>query len=240
MRELRHLISRPTNTEELLTSQQDAPTTMPPPIHISSTIASASTSHLQHTVLIQPPTPPPTFSGLTSEKPLHFLVKLQQYTEAMYGWNTDTLLRNISDYLLATAFEWYTQLRISSSVPHNWSDFQRKFIQQFTSPLRSAQARQQWDQCRQKTEEPINEFIVRLRTLWYEQKPEENESHLVKHVYEKMTPEVLLLVGVHENISLNHLMTKAQQAEQLIFQRKKQAVDAKPATTPSSSLSAPQ
>ncbi|CAF4306029.1 unnamed protein product [Didymodactylos carnosus] len=77
MRELRHLISRPTYTEELLTSQQDAPTTMSPPIHISSTIASASTSHLQYTVLIQPPTPSPTFSGLTSEKPLHFLVKLQ-------------------------------------------------------------------------------------------------------------------------------------------------------------------
>ncbi|CAF1111561.1 unnamed protein product, partial [Didymodactylos carnosus] len=150
MRELRHLISRPTYTEELLTSQQDAPTTMSPPIHISSTIASVSTSHLQHTVLIQPPTPPPTFSGLTSEKPLHFLVKLQQYTVAMYGWNTDTLLRNILNYLL------------------------RK-------------PNKQWNQCLQKTEEPINEFIVRLRALWYEQKPEENESRLIRRIFQSST-----------------------------------------------------
>ncbi|CAF4482431.1 unnamed protein product, partial [Didymodactylos carnosus] len=91
MRELRHLISRPTYTEELLTSQQDAPTTMSPPIHISSTIASA---------FIQ-----------------------------LVGFSTQI------------------------------------FVQQFTSPLRLAQAKEQWNQCLQKTEEPINEFIVRLRIL---------------------------------------------------------------------------
>ncbi|CAF4950646.1 unnamed protein product, partial [Rotaria magnacalcarata] len=42
--------------------------------------------------------------------------------------------------------------------------------------MRRARQEQQWKNCKQEENETINEFIVRLRALWQEQKPNENED----------------------------------------------------------------
>ncbi|CAF0765916.1 unnamed protein product [Didymodactylos carnosus] len=74
----------------------------------------------------------PVYSGKPIEKPRPFLPKLQLYTETIYNWSPETLLRG-SRFLDGTALEWYSQLRLSGRIQPTWLEFQRLFLQQFTS-----------------------------------------------------------------------------------------------------------
>ncbi|CAF4083166.1 unnamed protein product [Adineta steineri] len=170
-------------------------------------------SSLRQTIIIQPPTAAPSFSGSVYDKPRPFLLQLHQYTTSSYGWNKETLFQNIGQFLKGTALEWYTQISTSSSPPTHWDMFQTLFLQQFSSPLRLAQIEQEWKQCTQKSNESINEFLVRLRSLWSEHKPQEKERDLVRHLFAKIRPELVPLIGVLNNPTLENFLERARQAE---------------------------
>jgi hypothetical protein len=124
--------------------------------------------------------------------------------------------------LKGTALEWYTQTSTSTSPPSNWDNFQTLFLQQFTSPLKLAQLEQQWTQCAQKPNESINEFLVRLRSLWSEHKPNETERDLVRHLFTKVRPELVSLIGVLSDPTLENFIERAREAEVIEFSRLKQ------------------
>ncbi|CAF5068825.1 unnamed protein product [Rotaria magnacalcarata] len=88
--------------------------------------------------------------------------------------------------------------------------------------MRRARQEQQWKNCKQEENETINEFIVRLRTLWQEQKPNENEDDLIRHLMCKMRNNLLTMIGVSRCESLDEIIIEAQKIEEILYQRNKQ------------------
>ncbi|CAF3381793.1 unnamed protein product [Rotaria socialis] len=92
---------------------------------------------------------------------------------------------------------------------------------QFNSPIRKAKQEQEWHECRQNENETINEFLIRLRALWREQKPKEIEADLVKHLFCRMRNDLLNMIGTPPNTSLDELIAEVQQIEQILYRRVK-------------------
>lgn len=197
------------------------------PLFSTSSHESSVHPSVQRTIVVQPPMPPPIFSGKKDDKPRPFLLQLAQYTSSTYGWDKETLFQNIGQFLKETALEWYTQVLTSSSPPSNWDSFHTLFLQQFSSPLRLAQLEQEWKTCVQKPNESINEFLVRLRTLWSEHKPYQKEQDLVRHLFAKARPEIVSLIGVLSDPTLENFLERARIAETIEFSRQKQSSQTK-------------
>ncbi|CAF1048214.1 unnamed protein product [Didymodactylos carnosus] len=139
---------------------------------------------------------------------------------AFYGKHTE--INGISQFLRDSALEWYCQLRLSHRRPQTWKEFTELFLAQFNSPIRKARQEQEWDECKQKENETINEFLVRLRALWREQKPKETGRDLVKHLFCRMRNDLLNLIGImHRNASLDEVITEVQQIEDILYRRAK-------------------
>jgi hypothetical protein len=177
------------------------------------------------TIILSAPAVAPVFHGKSTERPWKFLIRVEEYTETVHMWTEDTLLRGISQFLKDTALDWYCQLRSCHSLPKTWREFKQAFLGQFNSPLRMAQQQQQWKQCKQGNEETINEFIVRLRALWVEQFPHETEQDLIKHLFCKMRPDMLNIMGCPRNASLQEIILEAQRVEEILYYRTKQQYD---------------
>lgn len=173
------------------------------------------------TIMIPPSSEIPTFSGKHSERPKKFLIQVQEYAETVHGWDQEALLERISRFLRASALDWYCQLRISYSRPTSWVQFVDLFLTQFNSPIRNALQRQEWHDCKQEENETINEFVVRLRAIWSEQKPKETEVDLAKHLVCKMRNDLLSMLGGSRNATLDEIMAEARNAEEIIFRRSK-------------------
>lgn len=176
----------------------------------------------QTTIVIPPTSSIPTFSGSIMENPRQFLIRLKEYTETINNWNDQHLLKGISQFLRDTALEWYCQLGISNRRPQTWTEFQIIFLNQFNSPIRRARQEQQWKNCKQEENETINEFIVRLRALWQEQKPNETENDLIRHLMCKMRNNLLTMIGISRCESLDEIILEAQKIEEILYQRNKQ------------------
>lgn len=174
------------------------------------------------TIVLPPTTSVPTFSGRPTEYPRQFLLRIEEYTRTVNQWSQETLLRGISQFLKDDALEWYCQLYHINAVPLDWNDFRRRFLAQFYSPIRVAQQEQAWIECKQTENETINQFIVRLRSLWLEQKPHEDESDFIKHLFCKMRPDMLNLMNFSRSCSLDAIIREAQKAEEILFLRNKE------------------
>ncbi|CAF2156686.1 unnamed protein product, partial [Rotaria magnacalcarata] len=174
------------------------------------------------TIVIPPSSSIPTFSGNTLESPRQFLIRVKEYAETINYWNDQLLLNGIAQFLRGTALEWYCQLRVSNRRPQTWIEFKVIFLNQFNSPIRRARQEQQWKDCKQEEDETINEFIVRLRALCQEQKPNETENDLIRHLMCKMRNNLLTMIGISRCESLDEIITEAQKIEEILYQRNKQ------------------
>ena len=221
------------NTAGFITIPKDAQ----PERNVSSPTMSndASSVHSQNvetnqnriqTILLPAATSAPIFHGKASERPGQFLIRVEEYTETVHMWGEDMLLRGISQFLKDNALEWYCQLRSGHYLPRTWNEFKQTFIKQFNSPIRIAQHKQQWKECRQNKDETINEFIIRLRALWVEQYPHESETELIKHLFCKMRPEILNVMGYARNSTLQETLVEAQRVEEILYYRAKQEAQA--------------
>ena len=231
------LTSELKTTIEILRQQPSSPalSVRPPPSTLDSIIPSPSLPYAsspndasrsfspRQTIIVQPPTAAPSFSGKADDRPRPFLLQLVQYTSSSYGWDKEYLFHNIGQFLKDTALEWYTQITNSANCPDNWDMFETLFLQQYRTPLRLAQTEQEWKKCTQKPNESINEFLVRLRSLWTDHKPRETERDLVRHLFTKARPELISLIGVLNEPTLKIFMERAREAEVIEFSRKKQA-----------------
>ena len=186
-----------------------------------STQAENSGNRIQ-TLVLPPSSVVPSFSGKQSERPRQFLGRVEEYAETTNMWNEDMLVRNVSQFLKDNALEWYCQLRTLNYLPKTWAEFKQEFTEQFNSPLRMAQQRQQWNECKQNKDEGINDFHTRLRAIWGEQYPQETETEFIKHFFHKMRPEIMTIVGCPRNNSLREIIREAQQAEELLFHQAQQ------------------
>ncbi|CAF3221843.1 unnamed protein product [Rotaria sp. Silwood2] len=185
-------------------------------------LSNERTAQTSHTIIIPPSSSIPTFSGSILESPRQFLIRVKEYAETINHWNDQSLLNGISQFLRDTALEWYCQLRVSNRRPQTWVEFKIIFLNQFNSPIRRARQEQQWKDCKQEENETINEFIVRLRALWQEQKPNETENDLIRHLMCKMRNNLLTMIGISRCESLDEIIIEAQKIEEILYQRNKQ------------------
>ena len=148
------------------------------------------------TIIVQTPIVPPTFSGKYSENPNEFLIRIQEYAEAVDGWDQTTLLLGISQFLRDAALDWHRHLSASQRHPRIWSDFVSLFLSRFDAPLKIARQAREWHQCEQMDGETIDDFFVRLRLLWTEQKPEESESDFIQHLLCKIRSDLFEMMTV--------------------------------------------
>jgi hypothetical protein len=174
-----------------------------------------------NTIVLPPASSFPTFSGKPSERPRQFLLRIEEYTRTVNNWSTETLLRGISQFLRDFALDWYCQLHHTNTVPTTWTQFTKRFLAQFHSPIRVAQQEYEWKECEQQENETINEFVVRLRSLWLERKPDEKELDFIKHLYCKMRPDMLALMNASRTLPLDEIILEAQQVEEIIYLRNK-------------------
>lgn len=174
-----------------------------------------------NTIVLPPASSFPMFSGKSSERPRQFLLRVEEYTRTVNNWSTETLLTGISQFLKDSALDWYCQLYHTNSLPATWSQFSHRFLAQFHSPIRVAQQEYEWKECKQQENETINEFVVRLRSLWIERKPGEDETHFIKHLYCKMRPDMLALMNAARTLSLDEIISEAQQVEEILYLRNK-------------------
>jgi hypothetical protein len=196
-----------------------------PRMPISSTL---SFNPVKHSIIVPPASAAPAFYGKNTESPTQFLIRVQEYAESVHAWDRTTLVNGISQFLRDSALEWYCQLRLSHRRPNTWTEFEDLFLAQFNSPIRKARQEQEWHECKQKENETINEFLVRLRALWREQKPKETEKDLVKHLFCRMRNDILNMVGISRNASLDEVITEVQQIEDILYRRAKGERLAKP------------
>lgn len=178
-------------------------------------------NQVKHSIIVPPASAAPAFYGKQTESPTQFLIRVQEYAESVHAWDLNTLVNGISQFLRDSALEWYCQLRLSHRRPNTWTQFTNLFLAQFNSPVRRAKQEQEWHECKQKEDETINEFLVRLRALWREQKPRETEADLVKHLFRRMRNDLLTTVGVSQNASLDEVIKEVQQTEDLLYRRAK-------------------
>ena len=153
----------------------------------------------------------PVFHGKHSESPAQFLIRIQEYVKLVRLCDSLILLNDISQFLRESALEWYCQLRLSHRQPETWeefTEFTELFLAQFNPPIRRARQEAEWYQCKQKKGETINEFLVRLYALWREQKPNETETNLVKHLLCRMRNDLLKLIRISRNASLNDIIVQ--------------------------------
>lgn len=192
------------------------------PSHEDSSTPKNCKTLMPHAIVIPPTAAIPTFSGKFSERPNQFLIRVQEYAETVHGWDQHTLLLGISQFLRENALEWYCQLRASFRRPETWTEFVKLFLSQFNSPIRNARQEQEWYECKQKENETINEFLVRLRAIWKEQKPKETEVDLVKHLLCKMRSDLLSMIGVSRGATLDEIIIEAQKVEEILYRREKE------------------
>ena len=101
-------------------------------------------------------------------------------------------------------------------------EFKLIFLNQFNLSIRRARQGQQWKNCKQEENGTINEFIVRLRGLWQEQKPNETESELIRHLMCKMRNSFLTMIGISRCASRDEIVMGAQKIEEILYQRNTQ------------------
>jgi hypothetical protein len=176
---------------------------------------------IKPTIIVPPSSAAPAFHGKHTESPTQFLIRVQEYAESVHAWDRITLVNGISQFLRDSALEWYCQLRFSHRRPNTWTEFEDVFLAQFNSPVRKARQEQEWHECKQKENETINEFLVRLRALWREQKPQETEKDLVKHLFCRMRNDLLNMIGISRTASLDEVITEVQQIEDILYRRAK-------------------
>ena len=175
------------------------------------------------TTIVLPPTASiPTLSGKSTENLRQFLLRIEQYTHTVNHWSRATFLRGISQFLKDDALEWCCQLYHTNTLSTDSTDFCNRFLTQFHSPIRIAQQEQVWVECKQHENETINQFVVRLRSLWLEQKFDEQEPDFIKHLFCKMHPDIFTLMNLPSSLSLNTIIQEAQKVEEILFLRHKE------------------
>ncbi|CAF0888235.1 unnamed protein product [Rotaria sordida] len=221
----------PSNTQEIDKKDNDLLTrsqSMDEDIHqphyvknVSPMIQKAVVTPLSSCAMIIPPSCSiPTFSGKHSERSKQFVVRIQEYAETVHGWDRSTLLTGISQFLRDTALDWYCHLKVSGRQPQTWTEFVELFLSQFNSSICSAYQEQEWYECKQREDETINEFVIRLRALWTEQKPKETEVDLVRHLFYKMRNDLLNIIGAPRGATLDEIIMEAQKVEEVLYRRK--------------------
>lgn len=191
------------------------------PLNLNDSIQH-TTHMIPKTIVLPPASSIPTFSGKSTDRPRQFLLRVVEYTRTVNHWSTDTLLQGISQFLKDSALEWYCQLYITNNLPVTWTQFVSRFLAQFHSPIRIAQQETEWSECKQQENETINEFVVRLRSLWLEHKKDEDEPDFIKHLFCKMRPDMLTLMNNCRSSSLDDIVTEAQKVEEILYLRNKE------------------
>ncbi|CAF1276650.1 unnamed protein product [Rotaria magnacalcarata] len=181
-------------------------------IHIDEAISRISTTLIQHGETIQ------TLKKTLEAFPLPDNTQFNTFRD-----ETQQEFRNLESKLTATiAAKSVLWPEITNNTPLNWSQFVSRFLAQLHSLIRVAQQEQEWSECKQQDNETINEFVVRLRSIWLEQRVDEQQADLIKHLFCKMRPDMLNIMSASRSSTLNEIITEAQHVEEILYLRNKE------------------
>ena len=170
-------------------------------------------------IISRSPNKTPTFSGKPTEGVRHFLLSIEKYTNTVYCWSQEILLRFISFHLTDKALDWYYYRPQYDRRFTDWQDFTVQFLAHFLCPMRLRQRQDEWDHCVQQDGENINDFVLRLGSLWLDARPKENETDLVKHIFCKMRLDLLGFLRFSLSASLESTLADASHAEAILLDR---------------------
>ena len=105
------------------------------------------------------------------------------------------LIRRFIQSLKGSAFIWYTQLQPGSI--HTWDDLQRAFLAQFVSSKKKDSIIDLAN-ARQKSNESVNEFITRWRSLNLQCSEKLTEQSTVQMYSNNLLPEIATFIGIAE------------------------------------------
>ena len=187
--------------------------------HVATSSSTSSVNGTKNLIIVQPSSEAPVFYGKHSESPMQFLIRIQEYVKSVHLCDRLTLLNSISHFLRESALEWYYQLHMSRRRPQTWEEFTELFLAQFSPPIRRARQETEWHECRQKESETVNEFLVRLRALWMEQKPNETEADLVEHLLCRIRGDLFKRIRIFRNASLDKIIAEVGKIEDILYRR---------------------
>ena len=130
------------------------------------------------------------------------------------------LIRQFVQSLKGSAFTWYTQLQPGSI--HTWDDLQRAFLAQFVSSKKKVSIIDLAD-ARQKSNESVNEFITRWRSLNLQCSEKLTEQSAVQICSNNLLPEIATFIGTAEPQSFDALVSKASNVERQVAHKKPRA-----------------
>ena len=105
------------------------------------------------------------------------------------------LIRQFVQSLKGFAFTWYTQLQPGSI--HTWDNLQRVFLAQFVSSKKKVSIIDLAD-ARQKSNESVNDFITRWRSLNLQCSKKLTEQSTVQMYSNNLLPEIATFIGIAE------------------------------------------
>lgn len=189
--------------------------------HGATTSSASPVNGTKHPIMMVTPSEAPVFHGKQSESPRQFLIHVQDYVQSLHPGDRLTLPNGISQFLRESALQWYCQLQMTHHRQQTWEEFTNIFLIQFDPPIRRARREAEWVECKQRESETINEFLVRLRALWNEQKPNETETDLVKHLLCRIRNDLFNNIRISRNASLDEIVAEVQQIEEILHRTAK-------------------
>lgn len=159
----------------------------------------------------------PIFHGKDTENATKFLTQLELYIESVLKSDCSTVLPIVWKFLRDKALSWYYQLAASAVRPQTWTDFTTLFLLQFNAPIHTVRRERAWEKCKQNENENINEFLIRLHTLWIEQRPNETEEDLAKHLLCRIRNDLYNMIKICHTASLNEIVAEIQQIESCLY-----------------------
>ncbi|XP_075655888.1 uncharacterized protein LOC142626006 [Castanea sativa] len=140
------------------------------------------------------------FDGLTSSPQEHLAHFYSVYGE--FALSDALLIRQFVQSLKGLALTWYTQLQPGSI--HTWDDLQRAFLAQFVSSKKKVSIIDLVD-ARQKSNESVNDFITRWRSLNLQCSEKLTEQSVVQMCSNNLLPKVAIFIGTIEPQSFDAL-----------------------------------
>ncbi|XP_024199875.1 uncharacterized protein LOC112203083 [Rosa chinensis] len=127
------------------------------------------------------------------------------------------LIRQFVQSLKGAAFTWYTQLQPGSIV--TWDDMQKAFLAQFVTSRKKVSIID-LAETKQKSDEGVNAFISRWRSVNLQCPEKLTEQSAVQMCSNNLLPEIATFVSTAEPQTFDALVSKASNVERQIARKK--------------------
>lgn len=172
---------------------------------------------------------PHIFSGKLHEDPTTFLDRARPYLQRQRLLIPEDMDTAIQPYLAGDAATWYK--RHAGSITDT-EDFELRFKDEFLNPRREKELHHATGTL-QKSDEPPDAFVSRMKTLCLRYNPDWPEAKLVTHIVNLMTEEYYEHIASEEPTTFNELRRLCSKWGRILFNNRTRPKNTQPkAVTP--------